>query len=86
MKVFNGLSRCLPCAAANQTPFRPQVTWLASVVGVLGMLAANDSCETILEGYPWQERAAIQACLVYARRHVANERIEPLTITAGAAV
>jgi uncharacterized protein (DUF433 family) len=56
-----------------------------AVEHVLGMLAAGDDCETILEGYPWLERADIQACLVYARRHVGNERIEPLTIAAGAA-
>ena len=56
-----------------------------AVEHVLGMLAANDDFETILEGYPWLERADIQACLVYARRHVSNERIEPLTIEAGAA-
>jgi uncharacterized protein (DUF433 family) len=57
-----------------------------AVEHVLGMLAAGDEFETILEGYPWLERSDIQACLVYARRHVANERIEPLTIAVGAAV
>jgi uncharacterized protein (DUF433 family) len=57
-----------------------------AVAHVLGMLAAGDDFETILEGYPWLEKADIQACLVYARRHVANERIEPLTIAAGAAM
>ena len=31
---------------------------------VLGMLAAGDTPETILEGYPWLERADIQACLM----------------------
>jgi uncharacterized protein (DUF433 family) len=36
-----------------------------AVERVLGMLAAGDSFETILEGYPWPERADIQACLVY---------------------
>ena len=56
-----------------------------AVEHVLGMLAAGDEFDTILEGYPWLERADIQACLVYARRHVANERIEPLTIATGAA-
>lgn len=55
-----------------------------AVEHVLGMLAAGDDFETILEGYPWLERADIQACLVYARRHIGNERIEPLDITAGA--
>jgi uncharacterized protein (DUF433 family) len=57
-----------------------------AVEHVLGMLAAGDDFPTILEGYPWLERADIQACLVYARRCVANERIEPLTIAAGAGV
>ena len=51
-----------------------------AVEHVLGMLAAGDTAETILEGYPWLEPEDIQACLVYARRHVGNERIEPLTI------
>ena len=51
-----------------------------AVEHVLGMLAAGDSPETILEGYPWLEREDVQACLVYARRMVGHERIEPLTI------
>lgn len=37
-----------------------------AVEHVLGMLAAGDSQETILEGYPWLEPEDIQACLVYA--------------------
>jgi uncharacterized protein (DUF433 family) len=56
-----------------------------AVEHVLGMLAAGDSFDTILEGYPWLERADIQACLLYAQRHVAHERIEPLVIETGAA-
>ena len=56
-----------------------------AVEHVLGMLAAGDDFDTILEGYSWLERADIQACLVYAHRHVGNERIEPLDITAGVA-
>jgi uncharacterized protein (DUF433 family) len=51
-----------------------------AVEHVLGMLAAGDSPETILDGYPWLELEDIQACLVYARRMVGHERIEPLTI------
>ena len=42
----------------------------------MGMLAAGDTCETILEGYPWLEREDIQACLVYARRLIGHEHIE----------
>lgn len=44
---------------------------------MLAILAAGDTPETILEGFPWLEREDIQACLVYARRLVANERIDP---------
>ncbi len=44
---------------------------------VLGMLAGGDSPETILAGYPWLEREDIHACLVYARRLVGGERIDP---------
>lgn len=56
-----------------------------AVEHVLGMLGVGDDFETILAGYPWLEREDIQACLVYARRHIGNERIEPLEISAGVA-
>jgi uncharacterized protein (DUF433 family) len=48
-----------------------------AVEHVLGMLAAGDTPETILRGYPWLEREDIQACLLYARRIVGHERVEP---------
>ena len=48
-----------------------------AVEHVLGMLAAGDTTETILEGYPWLEREDVLACLVYARRLVGHERVEP---------
>ena len=51
-----------------------------AVEHVLGMLAAGDTPETILQGYPWLEAADIQACLAYAHRLVGHERIEPLPI------
>ncbi len=51
-----------------------------AVEHVLSMLAAGDTPETILEGYPWLEREDIQACLVYAPRLVGHERIEPISI------
>jgi uncharacterized protein (DUF433 family) len=47
-----------------------------AVEHVLGMLAAGDRPETILEGYPWLEPEDIQACLVYAHRLVAHERVD----------
>jgi uncharacterized protein (DUF433 family) len=49
-----------------------------AVEHVLGMLAAGDTPETILEGYPWLEMEDIRACLVYAHRLVGHERIEPM--------
>ena len=51
-----------------------------AVEHVLGMLAAGDDSATILEGYPWLEPEDIQACLVYARRVVGRERVEPLLV------
>lgn len=51
-----------------------------AVEHILGMLGAGDSAETIIAGYSWLEPDDIQACLVYARRIVANERIEPFTL------
>jgi uncharacterized protein (DUF433 family) len=50
---------------------------------VLGMLAAGDTPETILQGYPWLEMADVQACLVYAHRLVAHERVELLRMDTG---
>ncbi len=54
-----------------------------AVEHVLGMLAAGDTIETILEGYSWLEVNDVRACLVYARRVVGHERIEPLLIETG---
>jgi uncharacterized protein (DUF433 family) len=55
-----------------------------AVEHVLGMLAAGDSQETILSGYPWMEREDVLACLAYARRIVAHERLEPFDLKATA--
>jgi uncharacterized protein (DUF433 family) len=51
-----------------------------AVEHLLGMLAVGDTFETILQNYPWLRREDIQACLVYAKRIVGNERVEPLRI------
>jgi uncharacterized protein (DUF433 family) len=47
-----------------------------AVEHILGMLAAGDSSETILEGYEWLEAEDIRACLLFARKLAAHERIE----------
>jgi len=49
-----------------------------AVEHVPGMLAAGDTPETILTGYPWLEAEDIRACLVYARRLVGHERVVPV--------
>ncbi len=51
-----------------------------AVEHVLAMLAAGDTPEIILEGYPWLEQEDIQACLAYAHKLVAHERVEPLLV------
>ena len=48
-----------------------------AVEHVLEMLAAGDDVDTILAGYAWLEREDVRACLAYARRLVAHERVEP---------
>ena len=55
-----------------------------AVEHVLGMLAAGDTPELILSGYPWLEMEDIRACLVYARRMVGHERIEPFPVGSAA--
>ena len=48
-----------------------------AVEHVLGMLAAGDTIETLLQGYPWIDRDDVLACIAYAHRLVEHERIEP---------
>ena len=48
-----------------------------AVEHLLGMLAAGDTPETILQGYAWLEPEDIRACLLYARRLVGHERVDP---------
>jgi len=51
-----------------------------AVEHILGMLAAGDSIQTILEGYPWLEPEDVRACLVYARRLVGHESVQPAQV------
>ena len=55
-----------------------------AVEHVLGMLAAGDEPEALLAAYPWLELADIHACLAYAQRLVARERVEPLEVKSDA--
>jgi len=55
-----------------------------AVEHILGMLAAGDDFDTLLEGYEWLEREDILACLAYAHRMVEHERIEPVLLPVAA--
>jgi uncharacterized protein (DUF433 family) len=46
-----------------------------AVEHVLAMLAAGDSIDDVVVAYPWLEREDVLACLDYACRIVANERV-----------
>ena len=46
-----------------------------AVEHVLGMLAAGDSAETILEEYPDLTPEDIQACLLFAHRSIVGDRV-----------
>ena len=48
-----------------------------AVEHVLGMLAAGDTVEALVQAYPWLEREDVLACLAYARRVVGHERVQP---------
>lgn len=52
-----------------------------AVEHVLGMLAAGDTVDDLLNAYPWLVKEDIQACLLYAHKLVAQERIEPLKLS-----
>ncbi len=55
-----------------------------AVEHVLGLLATGDTTEELLTAYPWLAKEDIQACLLYAHKLVAQERIEPLQLSLAA--
>ena len=46
-----------------------------AVEHILGKLARGETPESILDDYPFLEPEDIQACLLYAHRAIANERV-----------
>ena len=46
-----------------------------SVEHILGMLAVGDTAQEILREYPFLEPEDVQACLLFAHRSVAGERV-----------
>lgn len=54
-----------------------------SVELILSLLAQGETPEVILDDYPNLEPDDIRACLVYARKVVGHERIEPMILDTG---
>jgi len=52
-----------------------------SVEWVLSLLAQGESCESILDDYPWLDQADINACLAYAHAVIAHDRTDRIAIT-----
>ncbi len=48
-----------------------------AVEHILSMLAAGDSEDDLLKAYPFLEADDVRACLLYAYKLVAHERIDP---------
>jgi uncharacterized protein (DUF433 family) len=55
-----------------------------AVEHVLGMLAAGDTPQRLLEEYPFLEPADIQACLAYAHRSLAGVQVQERNASAQA--
>jgi len=55
-----------------------------AVQHILSMLVAGDSTADILNAYPFLEPDDIRACMLYAYKLVAHERIDPFTLGSAA--
>ncbi|MCW5939376.1 MAG: DUF433 domain-containing protein [Fimbriimonadaceae bacterium] len=51
-----------------------------AVEHVLAMLKADDTVDDLLSAYGWLGREDVLARVAYARRAVANERIDPVRL------
>ncbi|MGB7158261.1 MAG: DUF433 domain-containing protein [Tepidisphaeraceae bacterium] len=55
-----------------------------AVEHVLSMLAAGDSSEDLIGAYPFLEPDDIRACMLYAYKLVAHERVDPFPVGSAA--
>lgn len=55
-----------------------------AVEHVLSMLAAGDSVQDLLSAYPFLEPDDIRACMLYAYKLVAHERVDPFPVGSAA--
>jgi uncharacterized protein (DUF433 family) len=51
-----------------------------AVEHVLSMLAAGDSAADVVDAYPFLEPDDVRACLLYAYKLVAHERVDPFPV------
>jgi uncharacterized protein (DUF433 family) len=55
-----------------------------AVEHVLSMLAAGDTPQDIIAAYPFLEPEDIRACVLYAYKLVAHERVDPFPVGSAA--
>ena len=55
-----------------------------AVEHVLAMLAAGDSTQDLLAAYPFLEPDDVRACMLYAYKLVAHERVDPFPVGSAA--
>jgi uncharacterized protein (DUF433 family) len=55
-----------------------------AVEHVLAMIAAGDTPEALIEAHPFLQADDIRACLLYAYKLVAHERVEPFSVDSAA--
>lgn len=55
-----------------------------AVEHVLSMLAAGDTPEDVVAAYPFLEADDVRACLLYAYKLVAHERVDPFPVDSAA--
>lgn len=53
-----------------------------AVEHVLGMLAAGETTEGLLQAYPFLEPADVQACIAYAHRSMVGEQVQERLVKA----
>ncbi|MDB5305095.1 MAG: hypothetical protein JWM97_2644 [Phycisphaerales bacterium] len=55
-----------------------------AVEHILSMMAAGDSAQDIQDAYPFLEPDDIRACILYAYKLVAHERVDPFPVGSAA--
>ena len=89
MAGTRGQGQSFICRSAAENELRQRITARPDVFGgkpivrdmpiavehILGMLAAGDGAQLIVQEYPFLAPAGVQACLVFALRSLAGEQV-----------